>query len=96
MSEVSRIDFGRMDGLTALIKTSNEAITAELDKLDREVTALGAAWLGEAESAYRDAHRQWSAALVEMNRVLGEAHAATTGITERHRGAEAKVQALWS
>jgi WXG100 family type VII secretion target len=95
MADRVEIDFGRMEGLASSIGSANSTITSLLSHLDNEVSSLEGAWTGDASTAYTRAHKEWSASISELNRILGEVRTVTATITDRHRAAEQKVQKLW-
>ena len=46
--------------------------------------------------AYDNAHRQWSAQLDEMNRVLARAALAADNSGKRYHSGRAKIESLWA
>lgn len=95
MTETTSIDFGRMDALTASIAQANKNIQGTLTRLDEDVSSLRSAWTGEASDAYDKAHREWTALLAELNRVLAEIARTSGEITARHRAAEKAAEGHW-
>ena len=96
VSPAKRFDPESIQGLATRIATANRAIADTLDALDGEVNVLRSEWRGEASEAYDNAHRQWSAQLDEMNRVLARAALAADNSGKRYHSGRAKIEGLWA
>jgi len=84
-----------MEQLTAAIASANEEIAADLATLEARVSTLRGEWAGEASDAYRVAQQKWTAAVDEMNSLLGRIERTAAVITDRHRAADRVVEKLW-
>ena len=85
---------GHAESVTNLMRAT-DGIQGELDALDAQVAVLRDRWSGEAQLAYDQAHREWSAAMTRMREVLRDATSAAqtagTGLAE----ADSNAAALW-
>ena len=87
--------FSRAEALAVSLGAASDRLASTLDDLDRSLSSLGENWSGAAAEALQQARVQTAASLVALNAVLRQAEQATAIIADRHRTAEAEVQALW-
>jgi WXG100 family type VII secretion target len=85
----------RIQGVAGAASAANTAIATELEALDERVRVLRAGWTGAASDAYDEAHRQWTAQLNAMNKILASASNAAAKSSERYASGRAKIQERW-
>lgn len=67
-----RVNHGQLDAAVADIQHTVKSIDDRLNRLESELAPLKSDWIGSAQEAYTAAKAKWDAALVELNRVLGD------------------------
>ncbi|GAA3592725.1 hypothetical protein GCM10022198_15800 [Klugiella xanthotipulae] len=60
----------QVSALSNQIRNGATGIRSQLDTLQSEVGKLRASWDGQAQKAYDEAQRKWSASLSEMQQLL--------------------------
>gem|GEM_PF-4921604 len=71
------------------------AIRACLEHLEETASRLGRQWHGEASEAFSAAHREWSTALAELERIVRLLTAAARDIAARSDERQRRGAAVW-
>lgn len=85
----------RIQSVAGSVSAANTAIATELETLDERVRVLRAGWSGEASDAYDKAHREWTARLTAMNKILASASNAASKSSERYAAGRVKIEERW-
>lgn len=93
-SSLIRFDSDALEALADVIDRAASDIDEHLTKLTQEVGSL--AWDGRAQAAYAEAHRQWSAVLVEMNIILRDARVIASGTVENFVNVDRAAMDMWA
>lgn len=84
------VQTGRVETLSQEISGGATAIQGELDRLEKEVGALRAAWSGEAQVAYDQAQRQWTQSLNAMKELLDRIASGTRQIGQDYSSSDSR------
>lgn len=82
--------------MASTIGDANRSIAQALDAFDQQARVLRSQWSGAASDAYDTAHREWTARLEEMNRILALADAAVASSADRYASGHQKIKERWS
>ena len=95
-SRILGFDHDRIQLLGDGLAAAAAGIQAELDLLDRKARTLRTMWDGDAQRAYDDAHRQWTASMTRLHSILRASSTAAQQGSTGYRDAEKAAAALWS
>ena len=90
------VDSSSLEAAVAALRVAASEIAAELAALESRSAVLAAAWSGDAQLAYADAHRRWNTGLNEMRGLLDSASDAAAAAEERYVATERGIAASWS
>lgn len=88
-----KVDFGALAQAGAHIERAVRELEAQLGQLEADARPLVATWDGQAQQAYAERQRKWSAAATDLKHILHEIkvavdqsaqdYATTEGLAER-------------
>jgi early secretory antigenic target protein ESAT-6 len=79
-----------VSALAQQIRTGAGGIRTQLDALDTAVSKLRASWSGEAQTAYDQAQREWTAKLTELQQLLEQIATKTEGMSQEYSAGDKK------
>lgn len=94
-SKVLGFDHDRIQLLADSLAAAAAGIQAELDQLDQKARTLRTMWDGNAQRAYDDAHRQWTASMTRLRSVLRASSTAAQQGSAGYHDAEKAATSLW-
>jgi WXG100 family type VII secretion target len=74
--------------LSSQIRSGASGIRSELDTLESKVAALRASWSGQAQGAYDQAQRAWTASLGELQQLLEKIASSTEQIAQQYTASD--------
>lgn len=95
-SRIVGFDHERIQLLADSLAAAAADIQAELDRLDQKAISLRMTWDGDAQRAYDEAHRQWTATMTRLHSILRASSTAAQQGSTGYRDAEKAAAALWS
>lgn len=90
-----KVEFGAVEGAGAAIKSTAQAMDAELDALRAQLAPLAEAYQGTARDMWHQTQTSWDNAQNELNQVLAQIGAATSQAAQDYQATEKGVAGLW-
>lgn len=79
-----------VSALAQQIRTGAGGIRTQLETLDTAVGKLRASWTGEAQTAYDQAQREWTAKLTELQQLLEQIATKTETMSQEYSAGDKK------
>jgi ESAT-6 family protein len=90
------VDLEEVSDVAAEMKAFQKSFEDRLAQLDKLVADLHLTWVGEAATAHRQAHEQWTTGAKEMHEGLGDMHEAATTAHDNYHSAATSNADMWS